>query len=194
MIDQTDDRLGLPPEQEDSDPRLSLSRTGGRASRAADSREAEDAEMTDDQRFEMFRTSLISSVLPDLPKLSGYHCIWLSSKTSNSQDSIHSRERMGYTPLRPDEAPGLTSLAQNSGELAGLISINEMVAYKVPQRLYERMMRYLHHERPREEEEAIRAAAEKFQQDAEAAGSRIQIGDGTTELMNRRDRDAIISG
>jgi hypothetical protein len=135
--------------------------------------------------FETFMESLDQSVLPDLPKIPGYHVCWLT--TNNLRDSLAWRERVGYTPVRIGELKNwsTTNLKTAPGD-DGLVRINEMVAYKIPTRLYQRYMLELHHNRPLAEEEKLKAKVDSASQQLEQVGSRVtEVGDGTAEIVQR---------
>ena len=103
--------------------------------RAMIDREVEaNREITEDDRLEMFREELFNDALPNLPEIPGYHTCWLT--TTNKNDSIQRRIRLGYEPIKPEDAPGLDFMTAKSGEFAGFVSINEMLAFKIPQSLY----------------------------------------------------------
>ena len=61
----------------------------------------ENREVTDDERVEMFRQQFFNSSLPDLPSIDGWHTCWLT--TTNPRDSIHTRMRLGYEAIKPEE-------------------------------------------------------------------------------------------
>jgi len=134
-----------------SDQRVKKSEDPGRESRGMQDRVVtQDRKISDTDRLDMFRQSLFQSALPDLPEIPGYHVCWLT--TTNPRDSIHSRRSLGYEPVLPEEVPGWDYASLKTGEYAGLIGVNEMVAFKLPMRLYEMYMNEAHHERPNAEE------------------------------------------
>lgn len=146
----------------------------------------EDDRLTADEQdaLAIFMESLQQSVLPDLPKIPGFHVCWLT--TSNLRDTIAYRERIGYSPVRRAEVHGWQVPNLKTGEVDDLIRVNEMVAYKIPMRLFERMMEELHHRRPQQEEEKLRANVERQKQALEQVGSRVvEVGDGTAEIVQR---------
>jgi len=121
--------------------------------------------ISDDERVAMFRQQFFQSSLPDLPKLPGYHLCWLT--TTNPRDPIHARIRLGYEPVKPEDVPGWEYATLKTGEWAGLIGVNEMLAFKLPLSLYERYMAEAHHEAPQREEELIRETADALMTDAQ---------------------------
>lgn len=143
----------------------------------------EDRELTDEARLEMFRAQLFNDMLPNLPKIPGYHVCWCT--TTNPSDSIAGRLRLGYTPVKPEDVPGWESTSLKTGEYAGMIGVNEMVAMKLPERLFKAYMQESHHNRPRQEEERLRDAAERIKQSAMEQGLKapdVEAGDGFTDL------------
>ena len=171
----------------------------GRAARAArqdvpDEREAdergyqerdatENREVTEADRLEMFRDSLDQSALPDLPPMPGYHLIWLSK--SNPRDTIEWRLRLGYELLTYDMTPGWRGGSLKTGELSGMVEINEMVAARLPLRLYNMYMKEVHHTKPLQDEEKLRANISLMKQEAERRGSMVEEGDGTAQIVQR---------
>ncbi len=152
--------------------------------RGQDEREVtEDREISEDERLEMFRDSLEQSVLPELPQTPGYHTCWLT--TSNPRDTIAWRMRLGYQLIRIDEMPGWQGVGLKSGDYAGIIGVNEMVAARIPLRLYNRYMKEVHDAKPRSEEEKLRRNVDLIKQQAEDLGSRVGEGDGTQNLVQR---------
>jgi hypothetical protein len=168
-----------------SDERLKKSAGDNRASRAMEDRAAtESRALSDDERVEMFRQQFHQSSLPDLPKLASWHCCWLT--TTNPRDSIHMRMRLGYEPLKPEDVPGWDYVTVKSGEWQGFIGVNEMLAFKLPMSLYEKYMQEAHHDAPLREEEKLTDTADFMEQQARASGSRVDAGDGMTEIGQKR--------
>lgn len=147
---------------------------------AEDRRATENRELSEDERVEMFRTQFAQGVLPDLPKISGWHMCWLT--TNNPRDSIAMRIRLGYEPVKASDIPGWEFATQKTGEYAGLIGINEMLAFKLPQSLYEKFMLEAHHDAPMREEEKLTSTVDFLKQQANAAGGDIIEGDGMAAL------------
>jgi hypothetical protein len=158
--------------------------------RLADEREyderevADDHEMTDDERFEMFAQSQFQSVLPDLPPMPGFHTMWLT--TNNARDSIPNRLRMGYQLIKLEDCPGWEGVSLQAGDYAGVIAVNEMVAARIPLRLYQRYMRHAHHTLPLQEEEKLHTQQQDFMEQAASSGAPVrEIGDGSAQLVQR---------
>lgn len=140
-----------------------------RKDRATLSRATQNREISDDERVDLLRMSYFQSALPDLPPIDGYHVCWLT--TTNPRDPIIGRERIGYIPLRASDIPGWEHSAQKGGQFDGCIMVNEMLAAKVPLRLYQRFMAEFHHKEPLREEEKIVADTHAKKNDAAQHGA-----------------------
>ena len=170
-----------------TDLRTKKSEDSGRASRGMEERTVtENRVMTDEDRLDMFRMSLHQSALPDLPEIPGYHVCWLT--TANPRDSIHYRRSLGYEPILSEDMPGWEHSSVKTGEYAGLIGVNEMVAFKLPMRLYEAYMRESHHERPRQEEQKLADTADFIRTQAKQLGGDVYEGDGYEGLRSPMSR------
>lgn len=153
----------------------------GREDRASSDRAAtEDRRLTEDEFVENFRSQMTQTALPDIPVIPGYHVIWLT--TTNPRDSILQRMRMGYELLRSSDFPGYESLSLKTGEYAGCIAVNEMIAAKLPLSLYERYMQEVHFDAPNREREKLVAGVDMIRSEARERGADILEGDGITEL------------
>lgn len=188
MSDQIDERLKLDPDDPLwSSPRAAKEPGAGRRSREMDDRSvAQDREVSEDDRLEMFRQSLFNDALPDLPAIPGFHVCWLT--TTNPRDSIHRRLQLGYELIKAHEVHGMEYASLKTGDWPGCIGVNEMIAAKLPDRLYQAFMKEAHHDAPRREEEMLTAQADTLRQDLESHGANVFEGDGLTEL--RRGRPA----
>lgn len=183
MSNSEDSRLAHTDTETNAVGRRETSRSDSRQAqdRPAQDRKATDRrELSDADRLEMFRHQMFDSALPDLPEIPGYHVCWLT--TTNSRDPIHRREMLGYTPVRLEEVPGMEHASVKTGEYAGMIGINEMVAYKLPQSLYEQYMQEAHHHAPRREEEKLSQMADMMREQAAQSGTALIEGDGMTDL------------
>jgi hypothetical protein len=166
--------------------------TKARRSRRSDRFREEDSRLLDDQeRLTEFRKSLYQSILPNLPKIKGYHVIWLT--TNNPADSIQARMRLGYEPIKPDEVPGFESLAIKNAQLGmNLISVNEMVAFKLPLGLYQMYMREAHHDQPLLEEQKLTDAIDAVTEQARHMAKRgkkavrVEYEEGTEAIVEDR--------
>lgn len=178
-------------EEDRDDPRAQNARSGSASSDvyeesaqpSRDVREDDavgDRELSDDERVALFKDSILQSVLPALPPMRGYHVCYLS--TTNVRDTIQNRQRLGYQLITHEMIPRWKGGSLKSGEYPGVVSINEMVAARLPLSLYNRYMKESHHYAPLAEEEKIRANVEGLKQQ----GSRVlEEGDGTAEIIQR---------
>jgi len=165
----------------ESDDRLKKEQGVARRSRGMDDRAVvERREVTEDERLEMFRNQLFNDALPDLPPIPGYHLCWLTTK--NPRDSIHRRMQLGYTPVKPEEVPGMDYATVKTGEWQGFIAVNEMLAFKLPLSLYERFMQEAHHDAPAREEGKLAEVAAMMREQAERSGAKLIEGDGMSDL------------
>jgi hypothetical protein len=167
--------------EERMDDRLKKELGVSRQSRAAEDRTiTENREMTDDERLEMFRMNLYNDHLPNIPDIPGYHVCWLT--TTNKSDTIQQRSRLGYELIRAEDVPGLELVTQKTGEYAGCVAVNEMLAAKLPLSLYYRYMQEAHHDAPLREEEKLEETAMLMKEQAERAGGRLLESDGMREV------------
>ena len=121
------------------------------------------AETDDDkgkrERIEAFRDKWANNALPDIPEgtIPGFHLCWLS--TTNNYDSIDKRMALGYEPVKAAElGKGFETLGKmSSGKFEGCVSCNEMVLFKIPEEIYQEVMRMLHLEDPLEHQRNITA-------------------------------------
>ena len=170
-----------------SDERLKKSADVRESREATDRAVVENRTVSDDERVEMFRQQFHQSALPDLPKISGWHSCWLT--TSNPRDSIPARMRLGYQPIKPEDIPGWEVTSIKTGEWAGFIGVNEMIAFKLPLELYQRYMQEAHHDAPLREEEKLVSSAEFMAQQARTQGAALIMGDGNKEMgVDRKAR------
>lgn len=124
----------------------------GAAIDAEDRSRDEPREVSDDQRIEAFRARQFQFVLPDLPEIPGYKCIWLSTENLND---MRQREADGYVPVTPNDVPGWAFPGMSDGGQAGTINIREMRAYKLPVHLWNAYMSINHHEKPMEDDSKL---------------------------------------
>lgn len=170
-----------------TDERLKKELGVGRQSREMEDRQVtENREVTDDDRLEMFRAQLFNDALPDLPNIPGFHMCWLT--TTNPRDPIHRRIQLGYEPIKASEVPGMEFASVKTGEWAGMIGVNEMIAFKLPETLYQRFMQEAHHDAPLREENKLAETAEIMRQQAEGSGSTLFEGDGMMEMREHNPR------
>jgi hypothetical protein len=156
-----------------------------------DRRTTQNREISEDERLEMFRLHLYNDALPDIPEIPGYHVCWLT--TTNKSDSVQHRLRLGYELIRAEDVPGMQLVTQKTGEYAGCVAINEMIAAKLPTSLYQRYMQEAHHDAPLREENKLAETAEIMRQQAEHAGGRLIEDDGMSELRQNNPRKGIFA-
>jgi hypothetical protein len=130
------------------------------------------------ERLEAFRDKWQNSALPDLPKdaIPGFHLCWLS--TTNQYDSIDKRLALGYEPVKAAElGKGFESLGKmSSGKFEGCVSCNEMVLFKLPEEIYQEVMRMLHLEDPLEHQRNITANVRSTSQEGKGGRSILEGG------------------
>ena len=111
------------------------------------------------ERLEAFRDKWSNNALPDVPGglVPGMHLCWLS--TTNQYDSIDKRIALGYEPVKAAElGKGFETLGKmSSGKFEGCVSCNEMVLFKLPEDVYQEVMKMLHLEDPLEHQRNITA-------------------------------------
>ena len=170
---------------------------GGRESRSSQdaSRAApEEKFMSSQERRKMWSDEWTQSALPKVPELAGWHFCWLS--TTNGYDSIDKRLRLGYVPVKADELPGYEDYRVKSGEHVGFISCNEMLLFKLPMDIYQEVMTYHHHDKPREEAEKIRVQLENLQGSRDSNGrSLVNVeGEGLGSIEQQPTKAPVFSG
>jgi hypothetical protein len=134
------------------------------------------------ERLDAFRDRWQNSALPELPAnaIPGFHLCWLS--TTNTYDSIDKRMALGYEPVKAGElGKGFEALGKmSSGKFEGCVSCNEMVLFKLPEEVYQEVMRMLHLEDPLEHQRNITATVRG---NAEATkGGRSVLEGGLLEM------------
>ena len=170
----------------EGDARLKRSEETTRQELAEDRTAVDQREMEDQSRFEASISDWDFDQMPKLPDIPGFRCIWLS--TTHPQDTLPRRMRLGYTPVTMEDAPEYEHLVSREGEYASLLSINEMVAFKLPEELWQKYMTEFHHKRPNDEEDTIRELVEQMQAQANEAKGRIELESGMQDLMDEKMR------
>ena len=140
------------------------------------------------ERVEAFRDKWANSALPDIPAgaIPGFHLCWLS--TTNNYDSIDKRMALGYEPVKASElGKGFENLGKmSSGKFEGCVSCNEMVLFKLPEEIYQEVMRMLHLEDPLEHQRNITANVRSTSQ--EGKGGRSILEGGILEMEKESSR------
>ena len=130
------------------------------------------------ERAEAFRDKWQNSALPDIPggTIPGFHLCWLS--TTNNYDSIDKRMALGYEPVKAAElGKGFEALGKmSSGKFEGCVSCNEMVLFKLPEEIYQEVMRMMHLEDPLEHQRNITASGRSTAQDGKGGRSILEGG------------------
>ena len=177
----------MPPPTDD---RLKRSTAGDTRLNASEDRtEVDEREVQDDRRMEATVDDWSFDKLPQLPVIPGYKTIWLSS--THKQDTISRRMRLGYTPIRPEEAPDLKDYAKLSGDSDGVIQCEELQAFKLPEDKWLKYMTHFHHTKPLMDESGIKEEIERLQEQAMSYKGKIEYEGGAdsgfrTMGMNRR--------
>lgn len=171
--------------------------TGGRQDRdngEVSRQPPEERFISSQERRRMWSEEWTQSALPKLPTMDGWHLCWLS--TTNSYDSIDKRMRLGYVPVKADELLGYDEYRVKSGEHVGFISCNEMLLFKLPMDIYQEIMLYQHHERPREEAEKIRVQVENLQGQRDSNGRPLVSveGEGIGSIEQQPQRVPVFQG
>ena len=134
------------------------------------------------ERAEAFRDKWQNSALPDIPggTIPGFHLCWLS--TTNNYDSIDKRMALGYEPVKAAElGKGFEALGKmSSGKFEGCVSCNEMVLFKLPEEIYQEVMRMMHLEDPLDHQRNITAQVRSTAQ--EGKGGRSVLEGGVLEM------------
>lgn len=110
-----------------------------------------DREVTDMVRGHERRAMLrdTNTLLPAPPAVAGYHSFWAT--TTNTKDTVESRQRLGYTFITRDEVPNYEFDKLKSGDTSSdRIMIAEMVAMKLPLEVWKEDMMDIHHNMPTE--------------------------------------------
>jgi hypothetical protein len=149
---------------------------------------ADPSDIAHRERLDAFRDKWQNSALPDIPvgTIPGMHLCWLS--TTNSYDSIDKRMALGYEPVKAAElGKGFEGLGKmSSGKFEGCISCNEMVLFKLPEDIYQEVMRMLHLEDPLEHQRNITASVRDTAQDRK--GGRSILEGGLLEMDREANR------
>ena len=152
---------------------------GGRHTRASEDHSrlpAEESFASTQDIDQMWSDEWTQSALPKVPDIPGFHLCWLS--TTNSYDTIDKRIRLGYTPVLADELPGYENYRVKAGEHVGHIACNEMLLFKIPMDLYQRVMTHFHYQKPMEATQAIMERMEELQQGVDSSGHRLLKTEG----------------
>lgn len=136
-----------------------------------------------EERRRMIRSDWSQDVLPQPPKVDGWHYCWLS--TTNSTDPIYKRMQKGYEPVKVSEVPGFAQFTVTQGEFEGCVACNEMLLFKIPEELYQEIMLINHYERPLEEEEILRANVVDSVKERDSDGRELGSAEGYNQLVRK---------
>ena len=130
------------------------------------------------ERLDAFRDKWANSALPDLPNgiSPGFHLCWLSQ--TNTYDTIDKRMALGYEPVKASElGAGFDALGKmTSGKFEGCVTCNEMVLFKLPEDVYQEVMRMLHLEDPLEHQRNITAQVRETAESRRGGRSLLEGG------------------
>lgn len=131
---------------------------------AEDTARSENA-LSDAEFNELLDAGFDDNRLPNVPRIPGYHCCWLT--TQSPYDSISKRQRLGYTPVRYSEVPEMAMLEVGVQQADGPVTCNEMVLHKIDERRFQALMAHYHHKLPLRDEQGT---LEKIHQGNDRAG------------------------
>lgn len=158
------------------------------AARHSDTREAAARESLLGERgrskaemIRAFATEMYNNILPETPKIEGYHTCWVS--TTNASDTPQRRESHGYERVHPEDIPGYDHITLTQGIFVGCIGLNEMILMKLPIDLWHTFMKIAHADRPFEQEDRVRDAVRYVQEIAREGGGDVYLGNGTNEIL-----------
>lgn len=135
---------------------------------------------TDSIRHEEAFAGLMSnSVLPNLPDDPNWHYMWAT--TTNSRAPVQRYLQSGYQVVRAEDVPGFEYLSQKTGEYAGAIGVNEMIALRCPKDRYRAIMKHFHHDLPKAEQERRDSMLDAVKEQAAERGLRVTEGDQLLE-------------
>lgn len=144
-------------EEEGADERLVRSgapEVRGDFSARQDAERTDMPNLTDEELEHLIASELDNAVMANPPELQGFHLCWLT--TSSQYDTIHKRQRVGYTPVMRSEMPNYDpSMGKALAGHEGMVTCNELVLHKIPERRYQVMMNLFHHKRPMAAEHTI---------------------------------------
>lgn len=148
--------------------------------------------ISDDDLDKIIAAEFEQTALPEPPPLPGWHLCWCS--TTSQYDSLQKRQRLGYMPVRRDEMPGFdASNGANLANFEGFVTCNEMILCKIAEPRYQALMRYFHHKRPLQEEEAIIAKTDAAKQELEDRSGRKLVQSEGMDGMEDLERSVRVA-
>ena len=136
--------------------------------------------LTMEERMRMARSEWSQEVLPSPPPVPGWHFCWLS--TTNASDPIYKRVQKGYEPVKASEIKGFAQYSVEQGEFEGCVACNEMILFKIPEEIYQDIMKYFHYEKPLEDEQMLRDNATNQLEGKDSNGRDLGQVDGFDSL------------
>ena len=144
-------------------------------------------EISDPERRREMRRRWSESILPDLPPRTGWHRCWVSS--THTIDTPQKRRRLGYSFVQMDDiaSSGWTAdvEAVKDGSFKGAVQWREMLAMEIPEDEYQMIMHEFHWDQPHEQSRGILETFDQMNDDARAAGGRIELDDGIEAMRVR---------
>lgn len=174
--------------------REALQREDARAPRGVgEDREREDdgLALTADQRDQMLRDDALQNYLPSPPPKKGVHYFWATLDTQSGASVMWYR-RLGYRPVRHEEMQGWAdaNMRMESGEYSGCITVREMILLQCSEADYQRYMKIVHHEKPRDEANKMKDTLDAMKQDVGEHLVESAAGENEVDGFEQMDRDA----
>ena len=66
-----------------------------------------------------------------------------------------------------------------------MVGVNEMLAFKIPESLFQKIMTEFHYDAPNREEGKLQDTLNAIREQADRAGGSVEMGDGFDELQQR---------
>lgn len=143
-------------------------------------------ELSDAERVDAFRKRSYQSVLPDIPAIPGYRCIWLNPESTD--DPVADRMAFGYEPVLKSDIPHWRHPMQREGANPEHVFVREMQAFKLKEHLWRQFMSHNHHERPLAEDQKLLDTAKALKSPAGATVPVIE-DEGQRDIRQQiRDR------
>ena len=156
---------------------------GDRAEADASRNQTDGTILNMDERRRMARAEWSQEVLPSLPAALGWHYCWLS--TTNSSDPIYKRMQKGYEPVKAHEVPGFGQYSIEQGEFEGCVACNEMLLFKIPEEIYQDIMKFFHYEKPLEDEQMLKDNAASSVNGQDSNGKELGTVEGFDSLARK---------
>lgn len=162
--------------RKNTDPRSRSTKSASRQPRSAQNRVLTSSRVLNDAERVAMLTGNAEGVLPTIPDIQGYHTFWAT--TNNPADPIHRRLLAGYELIKASDVANWPSgYLVSTGEYAGCLGVREMIALKLPDHLYQAVMKELHHRQPIAEESVITERVDMLKEQALQMGGKLSTGD-----------------